>query len=140
MAKERGFSVSLVVPARNEAGKILRTLEAYYSHFSRNFRDFEIIVVCNNCSDNTFDVAEKFAKSRKRVIVLDFPEKIGRAAQSLRDSRRHPKGLWASLTLTCPILRWNSPSLWKNCAPEIPMPQLPRVLQKIQCFQKASLF
>ncbi|MCI0744146.1 MAG: glycosyltransferase [Verrucomicrobia subdivision 3 bacterium] len=56
--------ISIVVPAHNEERYLPRTLEALRH---QTLRDFEIIVVCNGCTDRTTDVARQ---SADQVIVM----------------------------------------------------------------------
>jgi len=44
--------ISIIIPACNEENYIEKTLD---SIFKQNFRKYEIIVVCNGCTDNTFE-------------------------------------------------------------------------------------
>ena len=61
--------LSIVIPAHNEAERIGKTLEEYL----KVFKDAEIIVVLNGCTDNTKEVVEKFD-----VKILEFKEKLGK--------------------------------------------------------------
>ncbi|MFH0955531.1 MAG: dolichyl-phosphate beta-glucosyltransferase [Candidatus Micrarchaeota archaeon] len=71
-------SFSIIIPAYNEEKRIAQTLDSYYSFFSKKKSDFEIIVVANNCSDNTAGVVNSFSKGKKNVRLLDVPRKIGK--------------------------------------------------------------
>ena len=71
-------SLSIVIPAYNEEKRIARTLDAYSKFFSGNVKDFEIIVVLNNCKDNTLEIVEKFSKKSKKIKYLDFKRAIGK--------------------------------------------------------------
>src|SRR5688500_17273178 len=46
--------ISVIVPAHNEAEYLGRTLEALQA---QKYSNYEIIVVCNGCSDHTVEVA-----------------------------------------------------------------------------------
>jgi glycosyltransferase involved in cell wall biosynthesis len=67
-------SFSLVIPAYNESSVIRQTLESYYPVLQKNFSDFEIIVVTNNCTDNTEQIVRDYSKGRK-VILFSNPAK-----------------------------------------------------------------
>jgi glycosyltransferase involved in cell wall biosynthesis len=56
--------ISIIIPAHNEQDYIRRTLEAANSQTLRNF---EVIVVCNGCSDRTAHEARQFCD---QVIVM----------------------------------------------------------------------
>ncbi len=66
--------ISIVIPAHNEEKRISRTLENYLFYFrelrDKNFLDFEIIVVLNNCNDRTFDVVQRYKCNELKI--LDF--------------------------------------------------------------------
>lgn len=58
-------SVSVVIPVRNEADHLDKTLAAFIrqvdlSSKKLSFDIFEIIVLINNCSDNSLEIARKF--------------------------------------------------------------------------------
>ena len=49
---------SVIIPAHNSAGYIKNALE---SIAEQTFTDYELIVVCDSCTDNTADVAREYA-------------------------------------------------------------------------------
>ena len=58
--------VSIIIPARNEESVIKRTI---VSCLAQTYRNIEAIVVCHNCSDNTFAAAQS---ADARVKVFDY--------------------------------------------------------------------
>jgi glycosyltransferase involved in cell wall biosynthesis len=64
--------ISIIIPAHNEAAVIARGLQALLAGAEPG--ELEIVVVCNGCTDNTADVARRFAPSI-RVIETDVPSK-----------------------------------------------------------------
>lgn len=56
--------LSVIIPAHNEEKYIGKTLAKMPS-------EAEVIVVCNGCTDRTFDEAQKF----ENVKVFNIPEK-----------------------------------------------------------------
>ena len=73
------MKLSIIIPAYNEEKRILPTLENYYSFFEEKLgKDFEIIVIPNNCNDKTFELSETFSKQKKNVIVKNFPFYTGK--------------------------------------------------------------
>ena len=52
------MSVSIIIPAYNEEKYLAKTLDRIKK---QRFKDYEIIVVCNGCNDNSFNVAKKYA-------------------------------------------------------------------------------
>lgn len=64
--------ISIIIPAHNEASVIARTLKAMTE--GAEPREFDIVVVCNGCSDDTANVARRFAP-QVRVIETDVASK-----------------------------------------------------------------
>ncbi len=58
---------SIVIPAYNEEKYIRKTLQSIKS---QTFRDFEIIVVANGCTDKTEEIVKKRANSDLRLLSL----------------------------------------------------------------------
>ncbi len=52
-------SFSIIIPACNEEKYILRTLNSIKK---QNYSNYELIIVCNGCQDNTYVKASKFLK------------------------------------------------------------------------------
>jgi cellulose synthase/poly-beta-1,6-N-acetylglucosamine synthase-like glycosyltransferase len=59
--------VSIIIPARNEEAVIRRTIS---SALAQSYTNVEVLVICHNCTDNTYSVASKIAD--KRVRAFDF--------------------------------------------------------------------
>src|SRR3989344_4012620 len=70
--------LSVVIPAYNEREGIVRMLSEYYSFLKAKGVKFELIVVPNNCSDNTPDLAYGFAKGKPEVVVYNIPYFVGK--------------------------------------------------------------
>jgi dolichol-phosphate mannosyltransferase len=62
--------LSVVIPARNEAGTIESTLLEIISNLDRKEIDYEIIVVDDASSDGTSGVVERVAAGNDRVLAL----------------------------------------------------------------------
>lgn len=60
---------SVIVPAHNSAEYIARGLQSIQS---QTFSDFELIVVCDACTDSTKLWAKLFATGRDKVITTNF--------------------------------------------------------------------
>jgi len=69
--------ISIVIPACNEEKCIEKTV----TDISDNFRNAQIIVVCNGCTDRTYEVARK--TKRPNVEVVNFHERIGKGGAIL---------------------------------------------------------
>ncbi|MEK6957768.1 MAG: glycosyltransferase [archaeon] len=79
--------LSIVIPAYNEEKNIVPTVKSYYNFFSENLPDFEIIVVVNNSSDKTFDLASKFSAGRPEIAVLNFDFYTGKGGAVIEGFR-----------------------------------------------------
>ena len=66
--------LSLIIPAHNAEKFIKNSLIEYYEVFSKNFENLELIVVCNACTDKTFEVSNSL-KSILPLKVIDVPER-----------------------------------------------------------------
>lgn len=58
---------SVIIPARNEAGVIKDTI---LSCLAQTYRNIEVIVVCHNCDDNTYEKASQVKDSRVHAVEL----------------------------------------------------------------------
>lgn len=61
------MTFSIIIPAHNAADHIEKAL---MSIWEQTFKDWELIVVCDRCSDNTAEVAEEYGADK--VIRVDF--------------------------------------------------------------------
>lgn len=94
------LQASIVIPARDEAQNIGATLESLGKQRDLDgsrldFARFEILLLCNNCSDATAQVARDFATKHPEfalhVIELDLPRadaNVGFARRILMDAAR----------------------------------------------------
>ena len=57
---------SIIIPAYNSANYIRRALDSVKE---QTFTDYELIVVCDSCTDNTQEIAEEYAD---KVFTVDF--------------------------------------------------------------------
>ena len=63
------MKLSLVMPARNEEGCIIQTLERF-TDVSSNVRDFEIVVVDDGSTDATADRLHAFSARHPEVVPV----------------------------------------------------------------------
>ncbi|MDO8537783.1 MAG: glycosyltransferase [archaeon] len=77
------FSISLIIPAYNEEKRLLPVMQNYYDYLKKNFKEFELIIVPNNCADNTPKIAQEFAKKNKNVKVIVIPNFVGKGGAVL---------------------------------------------------------
>ena len=69
--------LSLIIPAHNEANRLPASLDAVHRYLSTLPYETEVIVVENNSSDATSDIARKWMETmpQLRLISLDQPGK-----------------------------------------------------------------
>lgn len=65
--------LSIIIPAYNEATRLPESLEQVAAFVTRQKFPIEVLVVNNNSSDNTPNIAQEFARSHTYVRVLDEP-------------------------------------------------------------------
>ncbi len=79
------MKLSIVFPAYNEEKRILPVLNNYYNFFKDKMNiSFEFIIVPNNCSDKTFEIAEKFSIGKKNVIIENIPYYTGKGGAVMK--------------------------------------------------------
>ncbi len=72
-------SLSIIIPASNEEIFIESTIKDVIS-LVKNVR---LVVICNNCSDKTFDVVEKLRKRNKNIVNINIKKRIGKGGAIL---------------------------------------------------------
>jgi len=79
------MKLSIIIPAYNEEKRILPTLSSYYNFYQEKFKNnFEIIVVPNNCNDDTLNISQDFAKGKKQVKIFNIPGYVGKGGAVMR--------------------------------------------------------
>ena len=72
-------SLFILIPAYNEERRIQPVLREYAEFFGKNYDGkFEIVVVLNGCTDDTYGVVKKVAAEYPAIRVLLFPDPIGK--------------------------------------------------------------
>ncbi|MEK6914125.1 MAG: glycosyltransferase family 2 protein [Nanoarchaeota archaeon] len=66
-------SLSLIIPAHNAEKVIEKSIISYNKIFS-DFDNFEMIIVCNACSDNTFEIVKKL-KENYPIEIINIPHR-----------------------------------------------------------------
>ena len=96
-------TVSIVIPAFNEAERIGSSLQQIFSFLDRNALSAEIIVVDDGSADRTPEIAMSFKSERLQVISNDVNRGKG---YSVRKGFLQSKGTWVLFTdsdLSAPI-------------------------------------
>lgn len=71
------MKLSLVIPARNEAGAIGATLEALGERLCREGIDYEVVVVDDGSTDGTGAVVAERARADPRLVLVTNPGRNG---------------------------------------------------------------
>ena len=67
---------SIIIPARNEEKVIADILNDL---LRQTYKDFEILVICHNCDDNTYHIAQEIAATDTRIKPLEFRGQSGKS-------------------------------------------------------------
>ena len=85
------MDVSLIVPSHNEERRLGATLAYYGRKLHQRFGEqFEILVIANNCKDNTVRIANEMASEIPQIRVVDIAQPIGKGgavAEGVRQAR-----------------------------------------------------
>jgi glycosyltransferase involved in cell wall biosynthesis len=71
--------VSIVIPVYNEERRIRGVLENY----GNSFPNYEIVVVCNGCTDNSLNIVKELKKKYSQINILNFEKKLGKGGAVL---------------------------------------------------------
>ncbi len=78
------IKLSIIIPAYNEEKRIVNTLRSYYTFFLNKLgKEFELIVVPNNCSDDTPKIVQNFANKHPGVLCYNIPYYVGKGGAVL---------------------------------------------------------
>lgn len=79
------MKLSIIIPAYNEEKRIPPTLKGYFNFFQEKLGDdFEIIIIPNNCSDDTLGVSEKFSQGKEQIKILNVPYYVGKGGAVMK--------------------------------------------------------
>jgi dolichyl-phosphate beta-glucosyltransferase len=65
------MTISIVIPAYNEAQRISDTLESIISYCASHRNIIEILIVLNNCTDETESIVAKYSEKENRIIIIN---------------------------------------------------------------------
>lgn len=91
-------SLSLVIPAHNEEACIEQTVRQFYQALKKNKIQHEILVINDNCTDNTEKVVQNLKKEIKEIKLLNNspPNGFGFA---VRKGLSHFKGDYVAIVM-----------------------------------------
>lgn len=87
MDRDAKPKVSIVIPAYNEEGRISGVLEKYSNISDSLIENYEIIVVCNGCIDETPNIVQEFAFKYGNIKLFNFDEKLGKGGAIIEGFR-----------------------------------------------------
>lgn len=88
---EEQTSVLLLIPAYNEENRIEPVLRSYAEYFRKEYRGkFQLVVVLNNCRDNTMGVVRRVRAEFPEVGALEFPANIGKGGALIEGLKLAP--------------------------------------------------
>ena len=86
--------LSIIIPARDAEREIAKTLEDYINYFSEVYgQDFEIIVVPNDCSDDTVTIVESYCNNYPFVRSQVYEGSIGKGGAVIEGFKRAQGGI-----------------------------------------------
>jgi glycosyltransferase involved in cell wall biosynthesis len=71
---EPSIFLSVILPCRNQADHIGEVLASYRQPLSSIGRNYELVVVPNACTDNTFEIVQKLAAADASIRVVENPK------------------------------------------------------------------
>jgi glycosyltransferase involved in cell wall biosynthesis len=71
------LSISVVLPAHNEAENIKTTVESCVSYLEKNASDYEVVVVNDGSSDDTQQIVQELKSTNSKVILVNHPVNKG---------------------------------------------------------------
>lgn len=89
----RGMKFSVVLPAYNEARRILPSLERIFAYFDGCEPDFEVLVVDDGSTDDTAGLVHEHFSGRPQLRVLHYEPNRGKG-YAVRFGTRHAQGEW----------------------------------------------
>lgn len=79
------MKLSLIIPAYNEEENIAETLKKHSQFLKKKLKEnYEIIIVPNNCKDNTVKIAQEFANKNKSTKVINIFGYVGKGAAVMK--------------------------------------------------------
>lgn len=71
---------SIIIPAYSEEKRIKKVIMNY----SNYFKNSEIIVVCNGCTDSTVEIVNEVMKTSPNIKLREFKEKLGKGGAVIK--------------------------------------------------------
>ncbi|MGD0043609.1 MAG: glycosyltransferase, partial [Isosphaeraceae bacterium] len=88
--------VSIVLPVHNQADHIEAVVTGYEAALSKVGCRHELILVCNNCRDQSLSICQELARSRENIRVINSLE--GGWGLAVKLGLKHAAGAWLAYT------------------------------------------
>ncbi len=76
--KTKMEKLSIIIPACNEENRIQNTLDQYIVFFTKNYKEFELILIPNACKDKTEEIVREYGENNPNLKYKIVKEKIGK--------------------------------------------------------------
>jgi dolichyl-phosphate beta-glucosyltransferase len=93
----RLLELSVIIPAHNEAARILPTLDSIVRHLTDRAQPFEIIVVDDGSVDDTARTVQEYARQTPFIRLVRLPVCAGKGA-AVRLGMQAARGRWQLFT------------------------------------------
>ena len=81
------MKISIILPAYNEEARLPSCLDELLSYLPTLDIQYEIIVSADGCTDDTEKIASEYASAHKNVLLVSFPERLGKGGGILNAAR-----------------------------------------------------
>jgi glycosyltransferase involved in cell wall biosynthesis len=71
------LSISVVLPAHNEAENIRTTVENCISYLENNVSDYEVVVVNDGSSDGTQKIVKELKSTNSKIVLVNHAQNMG---------------------------------------------------------------
>lgn len=72
-------TVTIGIPAHNEQAGIIKLLESIFMQKRSLFKLEKILIICDGCTDKTFELASEFSRKHKQVEVVNDGNRLGKS-------------------------------------------------------------
>ena len=70
--------LSIIIPACNEENRIQNTLDQYIVFFTKNYKEFELVLIPNGCEDRTEEIVREYSENNPNLKYKIVKQKIGK--------------------------------------------------------------